>query len=123
MRLLITAALAAAALLSGSCAPSVPNEADLPPMARADHDLAQACEEEGGELMRVGRMQTERCVVAFPDAGKVCRDGDDCLGDCRAASAGPNTQTTTGVCAPNDLPFGCNTPIENGRAGPTLCVD
>jgi hypothetical protein len=123
MRHLIAPTLAVAALLSGSCAPSIPNDEDLPPMARADHDLAQACEEEGGELMRVGRLQTERCVVPFSDVGQVCRDGDDCLGDCRAKDAGPNEGTVTGVCAPNDLPFGCNTPIEDGRAGPTLCVD
>ena len=31
MRLLIAATLAVAALMSGSCAPSVPNEADLKP--------------------------------------------------------------------------------------------
>ena len=44
MRRLIT--LAFAALLIGSCAPAVPDEADLPPMARADHDAAEACAEE-----------------------------------------------------------------------------
>ncbi len=124
MRLLIATSLAVCALLAGSCAPNVPDEADLPPMARADHDLAQVCEEDGGELMRVGRLQTERCVIPFSDANKPCRDGDDCLGDCRAREAGPNAGSNlTGVCAPNDLPFGCNTPIEDGRAQPTLCVD
>lgn len=123
MRILIATTLTVAAVLSGSCAPSVPDEADLPPMARADHDLAQACEEDGGELMRVGRLQTERCVIPFSDAGQICDDGDDCQGDCRAKTTGPNEGEVTGVCAPNDLPFGCNTPIENGRAGPTLCVD
>jgi putative hemolysin len=85
---------------------------------------AQACAAQGGQIMRVGRLQTERCVVPFSDAGKTCRDGDDCLGDCRARDPGPREgANVTGVCAPNDLPFGCNTPIENGRAQPTLCVD
>ncbi len=116
MRLLI----AALGLFAASCSPM----AEQAPDAGAPGQTAeQACTARGGEMMRVGRLQTLRCVVPFADAGKVCRDGDDCLGDCRAASVGPNEGTTTGVCAPNDLPFGCNTTIENGRAGATLCVD
>lgn len=115
MRLMI----AALALMAAACSPM----AEQAPDPAAPQSAEAACAAQGGEIMRVGRLQTARCVVPFSDAGKVCRDGDDCLGDCRAASAGPNENTTTGVCAPNDLPFGCNTPIENGRAGPTLCVD
>ncbi len=116
MRILI----AALALMAAACSPM----AEQAPDAGTPTQTAEAaCAAQGGEIMRVGRLQTARCVVPFSDAGKVCRDGDDCLGDCRAASAGPNESTTTGVCAPNDLPFGCNTPIENGRPGPTLCVD
>jgi hypothetical protein len=124
MRLLIATALAFAALLAGSCAPTVPAEADLPPMARAEHEIAQACEEEGGELMQVGRMQTEQCVVPFADGGKVCRDGDDCQGNCYTETAGVQPSgPVTGRCAANALPFGCLTPVEDGQAGPTLCVD
>lgn len=123
MRRMIATVFALVVLQAAGCAPAVPNGSDLPPMARADHDLAQACEEEGGTLMRVGRAQVERCVVPFADAGKVCRDGDDCLGNCLAEFAGPREGPVTGRCAVNDLPFGCLTPIEDGRTGPTLCVD
>jgi putative hemolysin len=116
MRILI----AALALAASACSPM----AEQAPDAGAPAQTAEAaCAARGGEMMRVGRLQTSRCVVPFSDAGKVCRDGDDCLGDCRTESAGPREGAVTGVCAPNDLPFGCNTPVENGRAGPTLCVD
>jgi putative hemolysin len=114
MRLLI----AALALIASACSPMTAPDATTPTQSPAE-----ACAARGGQLMRVGRLQTERCVVPFSDAGKPCRDGDDCLGDCRAREAGPNEGNITGVCAPNDLPFGCNTPIEDGRAQPTLCVD
>lgn len=112
--------IAALALVLSACSPMT---GGAPDAAAPTQTAAEACAARGGQLMRVGRLQTEQCVVAFSDAGKVCRDGDDCLGDCRAKEAGPNPGTVTGVCAPNDLPFGCNTRIEDGRAGPTLCVD
>lgn len=115
MRLLI----AALALLASACSPMAAPDTTAP-----TRTAAEACGARGGDLMRVGRLQTEQCVVPFSDAGKPCRDGDDCLGDCRAREVGPNPGTRiTGVCAPNNLPFGCNTPIEDGRAQPTLCVD
>lgn len=118
---LLTAALALTLSMGGAACSPMAGQA---PDAGAPAQTAEAaCAARGGEMMRVGRLQTERCVVPFSDAGKVCRDGDDCLGDCRAAGAGANAGTTTGVCAPNALPFGCHTPIENGRPGPTLCVD
>ncbi|WP_426037257.1 hypothetical protein [Brevundimonas sp. DC300-4] len=116
MRILIVAL----AMLSAACSPMAEQAPDA---AAPTQTAGAACAARGGEIMRVGRLQTSRCVVPFPDAGKVCRDGDDCLGDCRAETAGPREGAVTGVCAPNDLPFGCNTPVENGRAGPTLCVD
>jgi len=112
--------IAALALLAAACSPM----AEQAPGAGVPAGTAdQACVARGGERMRVGRLQTLRCVVPFSDAGKVCREGDDCLGDCRAANPGPSEGPITGLCAPNDLPFGCNTPVESGRAGPTLCVD
>ena len=115
MRLLI----AALGLMASACSPM----ASQVPDGATGQTAEAACAARGGEMMHVGRLQTSRCVVPFSDAGKVCRDGDDCLGDCRTESAGPREGAVTGVCAPNDLPFGCNTPVENGRAGPTLCVD
>lgn len=115
MRLLIAVVVLGAA----ACSPMAAPDATTPTQT-----AAEACAARGGQTLRAGRLQTERCVVPFPDAGKVCRDGDDCLGDCRAREPGPMEGTNlAGVCAPNELPFGCHTPIENGRAQPTLCVD
>ncbi|MDP3404363.1 MAG: hypothetical protein Q8S03_06700 [Brevundimonas sp.] len=112
--------IAALALMAAACSPMAGRAPDpVGPIRSAD----QTCGARGGQLMRVGRLQTERCVVPFADAGKVCRDGDDCLGNCLAEFAGPREGPVTGLCAVNDLPFGCLTPIEDGRTGPTLCVD
>ncbi len=111
-------------LAIGLLAACSPMTTQAPDAGASTQSATQACATRGGQMLRVGRLQTERCVVPFSDAGKPCRDGDDCLGDCRAREAGPSEGTAVaGVCAPNDLPFGCNTPIENGRAQPTLCVD
>lgn len=110
---------ALAAFLIAACSPMTVPDATAPTQT-----AAEACAARGGSIWRVGRLQTERCVVPFSDANKPCRDGDDCMGDCRAPESGAREGTpATGVCAPNDLPFGCNTRIEDGRALPTLCVD
>lgn len=119
MRLLIAALALALSVGAAACSPM----AEQAPDPAAPQSAEAACAAQGGEIMRVGRLQTARCVVPFSDAGKVCRDGDDCLGDCRTENAGPQSGSVTGRCAPNDLPFGCNTTVEDGRAGPTLCVD
>jgi hypothetical protein len=96
----------------------------LPETATPTRTAEQACAARGGALLRVGRLQTEQCVIPFADGGKVCRDGDDCRGNCYTETAGTQPPgPVTGRCAVNDLPFGCRTPVENGQAGPTLCVD
>ena len=113
-----TAAVAILAAAVAACSPLAAPVPDAAPTA------AQACAARGGSIQRVGRLQSERCVVPFADAGRPCRDGDDCQGDCRAPEPGsPEGATVMGVCAPNDLPFGCHAPVEDGRARATLCVD
>jgi len=116
MRLLI----AALVLMASACSPMT---APAPDTATPTQSAEQACTARGGQLMRVGRMQTQQCVVPYADGGKVCRDGDDCEGNCYAENAGPQTGPVTGRCAVNALPFGCRTPVEDGQAGPTLCID
>ena len=107
------------AFVLAACSPMSATDTTAPTLT-----AAEACAARGGQMMRVGRLQTERCVTPYSDAGRPCRDGDDCMGDCRAPDPGVREGVgVMGVCAPNDLPFGCNTPIENGRAQPTLCVD
>ncbi|QTN19389.1 hypothetical protein HZ989_14410 [Brevundimonas sp. AJA228-03] len=117
MRLLI----AALALMASACSPMA---AQAPETATQTRTAEQVCAARGGALMRVGRLQTEQCVIPFADGGKVCRDGDDCRGNCYTETAGNQPPgPVTGRCAVNDLPFGCRTPVEDGQAGPTLCVD
>lgn len=109
----LIAALALSALTA--CAPS------MTPQEVAERD----CAAQGGQMQRVGRAQTLQCVIAYPDAGKTCRDGDDCLGDCRVGGgviveAGRPVQ---GQCSATSDRFGCYTTIEDGRAQAAICVD
>lgn len=116
MRLFLAAlALIAAPMTTTACAPA-PSPAEI---AAAD------CASRGGTMTPVGRMQTLQCVIAYSDAGKACRTGSDCLGDCRTEGnvAPPPGREITGVCQATSDRFGCYTRIENGRAEPTICVD
>lgn len=125
MRLLI----AALALMASACSPM----ASQTPDGAATSELSPAaCAERNGTMQRVGRLQTLQCVVRYADAGKRCTDGDQCEGDCRAieimgSSEFPVTaaerEAVPGLCQANSNNFGCNTPIEDGRPGATLCID
>jgi hypothetical protein len=113
----IAAVLTAAALMLplGACAPA------LTPQQIAERD----CAAQGGRMERVGRMQTLQCVIAYPDAGKTCRDGDDCLGDCRVPGGVivEDGRPVAGQCAATSDRFGCYTRVEDGRATAAICVD
>ncbi len=84
------------------------------------------CEAAGGVVQQAGRAGWQHCVQSFADAGTTCTDSDDCLGTCRLTgdpgSLAPGT-AAQGVCQANDAPFGCYTTVENGKAGPSICVD
>jgi len=84
------------------------------------------CEAAGGTMERAGRAGWEHCVQTYPDAGKSCHDGDDCLGDCRAPEGietpGPDTPME-GVCQAQDISFGCYTTVEGGKVARSICVD
>ena len=76
-------------------------------------------------MKRVGRLQTLQCVIAYADAGKSCRSGADCAGDCRAEQGldiSPGQQAA-GFCQATSDQFGCSTRVENGRAQSTICID
>jgi len=110
--------LMAAALvmtLAGACTPS------LTPQQLAERD----CAAQGGKMQRVGRAQTLQCVIAYPDAGKTCRDGDDCLGDCRVPGGVivDDGRPVAGQCAASSDRFGCYTRVEDGRATAAICID
>lgn len=119
MRILI----AALALFAASCGPMAGGTPDDGGPVRSAE--ATACAARGGELRRVGRMQSEQCILIYADAGKRCTDGDQCAGDCRVEG---NTglaagAATAGVCQADSDRFGCHTTVENGKAENTLCVD
>ncbi len=121
MRILI-AALALAASLTAACTPvATPADPTIPGQS-AD---AASCASRGGELRRVGRMQTQQCIVKYADAGKSCTSGSQCAGDCRLegnSGVAPGA-SVTGQCQADSDRFGCHTTVEDGKAGPTLCID
>lgn len=114
--------IAAAALLAAACSsqPTVsPSDA---PMQSAD---AASCATRGGTMQQVGRMQSWQCVVRYADAGKRCTDGDQCQADCliEGNSGVAPGAAVAGVCQATSNRFGCNTTVEDGKAGATLCID
>lgn len=120
--------IAAAALFAAACQPMPATEgpAAEPVQSAAGGTDAAACAAQGGKMLPQGRMQTERCVITYADAGKRCTDGDDCLGDCRIddVTAAPDAGSrATGRCQASSSRFGCYTTVENGKAEATICVD
>lgn len=87
-------------------------------------DAATACAARGGHIERVGRAQTEQCVITYADAGKACTDGAECrAGHCLGAIDAAEPGQTSGQCQASNIQFGCYTRIENGRPQAGVCVD
>lgn len=84
-----------------------------------------ACRASGGEMRKVGRLRTLQCVILYRDAGKPCRSGADCQGDCIVPGnlAPLEGRETPGVCQKDSDRFGCRTTVEDGKAEATICVD
>ncbi|RZJ96375.1 MAG: hypothetical protein EON88_07915 [Brevundimonas sp.] len=130
-RLLLAASLLLATActpMPGAQAPAAPDQAPSTETAQAPATQtpdAAACAARGGEIRRVGRMQSEQCVILYSDGGKACTDGDQCQGDCRVEGNTPikDRDNAAGVCTADSNRFGCFTTIEDGKAGATLCVD
>jgi len=93
----------------------------------ATPDETARCEAAGGTVERHGRAGYERCVQSYPDAGKACATGADCLGDCRVPESQfgqvDTGEAAEGICQATDVPFGCYTRIEDGKAEASICVD
>lgn len=94
--------------------------------ALAKIDVA-ACEQAGGKVQQEGMLGMPRCVTPYKDAGKSCRDGDDCEGKCLGDDAvteyNAEPGKLVGVCQANDSPFGCYAEIEDGSTQGMICVD
>ena len=96
----------------GPAAPSTP-----------PHEMTSTqCGAAGGTMRPVCMMGTVQCVVPYSDAGRTCRDGDDCQGDCRSEEMSA-TGPVTGRCQANSDPCGCFANVEDGRIDGALCVD
>jgi hypothetical protein len=103
-----------------ACADETASIADTP----KEQPTLENCARLGGYVQRVGLLGNEACVVAYKDAGKACTDGSQCEGDCwgEARPYKPD-EPAVGKCQPTNMPFGCNSRINNGVASPVLCVD
>ena len=91
---------------------------------QSPHTLdAGQCTAAGGTMRPVCMMGTVQCVVPYADAGRTCRDGDDCQGDCRAETMESQRGPVTGRCQANSDPCGCYANVEDGHVDAALCVD
>ena len=115
----IVLALAAFLTLT-ACADEPATVADAP----REEPTLENCARLGGYVQRVGLLGREACVVTYKDAGKACTDGSQCEGDCwgEARPFAPG-EPAKGTCQPTNMPFGCNSRVNNGVASPVLCVD
>lgn len=113
----------AAALLAAACTPvtAIPSASSGPEQSPS----VAACQARGGEIRRVGRMQSEQCVIRYADAGRACTSGDQCAGDCRIdQSPFPEAgRVAQGRCQAESQNFGCHANVEDGKATPALCID
>ena len=58
------------------------------------------CEVVGGEYMQnVGIAGIDICHQDLPDAGKICRDSDECLSECMAVKSANVGKRATGQCS------------------------
>ena len=95
---------------------------DLGALARS-LKTAEACKAEGGVWGRGGLNPDPFCNMRYADAGKACRDASECGGLCIADEGQDAMSRSTGVCQTFTSQFGCYGLVEDGVAGPTLCVD
>ena len=125
-RLLAVLILTAVTACAPPVAPAPAEGTDPAPVsAPVQGDAAEvaACDARGGDMRPVCRMQSLQCVIDYSDAGRACRDGDDCQGDCRADVGATAGAPVTGQCQASSDPCGCFTTVEDGRAEAGLCVD
>jgi hypothetical protein len=105
--------------------------AALAPAARAgEPNTAEGCRACGGEWAIHGLIQEPSCLCPTSDAGKRCRDGGECQGQCLAddgerevTEPGPPARGYfIGKCARFRTSFGCHRPIGKGAlaAGPIV---
>ncbi|BCW87682.1 hypothetical protein sos41_08120 [Alphaproteobacteria bacterium SO-S41] len=107
-------------------APSSPETSSEAPVGPPPPTAAEQaeCDEQGGEVKRVGLMGAYACVIPYTDAGKVCANDSDCEGACWISGhpAGPDPKAR-GTCQPTNMPFGCYGTLDKAVVTPEMCAD
>ena len=89
-------------------------------------DNEKNCLAHGGSWDRVCLSRSLMCVMAYPDAGKDCTDGSQCIsGRCLTnwGSKSEEDGLIHGQCKNNNNPCGCYNFIDNGKKGDSICAD
>lgn len=88
---------------------------------------AASCEAAGGFLAQRGKLQSRICVHPYADAGKTCRDSQECDGKCvtspQAEPGEPADGQLVGQCQADDALFGCYAEVVDGKRVRAICVD
>jgi len=82
------------------------------------------CHARGGHAVR-GPFGERFCRIRFPDAGRACTDGSQCLGNCYWGDdmyAHPPAHVV-GACQTENVKFGCYFTVVKGRATNPTCAD
>jgi hypothetical protein len=146
--------VSAAGLLASACCKNTPPPAQPAAVATAAKSLPAgeaparpttkaSCDACKGVWARHGLAEAESCVCRTKDAGKVCRDGGECEGQCLVDESDGAFEVTEkgppqkgywkGKCSEFDTTFGCHKTIRHGArkkppetpedAADTICID
>ena len=82
------------------------------------------CIMQGKVVAAVGMFGTPACIELYSDGGKKCDDSSQCQGTCITREVIENGTHTSGICQGSGIDvFGCYNTINDGVAGPGVCVD
>jgi hypothetical protein len=82
-----------------------------------------SCREIGGDYRPAGLLGSFHCIIQMSDSGRVCGDSSECSMGCVSYGQLNNSRNELGQCQPTNEVFGCYARVENGRVGPTICID
>lgn len=92
---------------------------DSPKPQLGDAANKEECDVKGGVWQKWGLGGFEYCQIPASDAGESCMDGNECeYGKCISQKG-----EIPGSCVTYKNTFGCMSFLENGKLGPTLCID
>lgn len=91
---------------------------------RLSPDQVYTCQRDKGVVLPGNLRRDEICVKPLADAGKVCTDGSQCVGECMVEQRWSNTtDRMSGACQRNTRPPNCGAILVDGRPVPVLCAD